>query len=196
MKKWRAHIAPNPDGVSRHVRRLDLEYVRLSDLERFEEHLCALTQVKTLCVLDCDYAFRYASMEWFLPMRSSLTDLVLTGPSATLYSITSLLAVLPLLNRLVIYGFVDPGDADETSPPALSRTQISEGTNRLTLGSGGHPEGALDWTPSSARFVKLTIDMKCVVRHPDLMNQWLASSCATLTDLLTRWRPNSMSRTK
>ena len=70
MEKWRARIVPDPDGVSRHVRKLDLERVRILDLERFEEHLCALTQVKTLCIFDCDHAFRYSSMEWFLLMRS------------------------------------------------------------------------------------------------------------------------------
>jgi len=104
-------------------------------------------------------------------------------------------AVPPLLN-LVICNFVDLEDEDEMNTPAPSRVQFSEGTNRLTFGSGSYPEGAHDWTPSSALLVTLKTDMASVVHHPDLMNQWVASSCATLTDLMVRWGPRGMSRPK
>jgi len=199
LGKWCARIAPDPDGVSRHVRGLVLDDIDLPDFEGLKEHLCALGQLKSLTVKDCDYALQFPSMEWFLPMRSSLVALRLSESSATSHTITSLLAVLPLLNRLEIYDFETPSDADEANPLTLSRAPLFEGAGCLTLCSYirlGYPEGSLDWIPPSAWFAGLEIDMACAVRHPDLVNRWLASSRTTLTNLKIRRGPHGMSQPK
>ena len=199
LKNWRARIAPDPNGVSRHVRKLVLDDINSSDFEDLKEHLCALGRLESLTVKDCSYALQFPSMEWFLPMRSSLVALRLSESSATSHTIASLLAVLPLLNRLEIYDFETPEDTGEANPPTHSPSALFEGAGCLTLCSYfrlGYPEGSLDWIPSSARFVGLEVDMACAVRHPDLVNQWLASSRATLTSLKIRRSPQGMSQPK
>ncbi|KAF9642337.1 hypothetical protein BDM02DRAFT_3273503, partial [Thelephora ganbajun] len=186
--KWRARIAPDPAGVSRHVRKLVLDDLDLSDFEGFEAHMRAFTQVKSLTVMGYEDASLYVTMECF-PMKSSLVELHVYELSATPLTITSLLAALPLLNCVEIYEFWVPDD--ETAPPTTTRIPFFEGANSLMLCSfddQSYPEGSLDWIPPSARFAHLDIDTECTLHHPDLVNQWLASSRETLIDLTIRWK--------
>ncbi|KAF9642835.1 hypothetical protein BDM02DRAFT_3124119 [Thelephora ganbajun] len=159
--KWRTQIAPDPAGVSRHVRKLVLDNFGPENFEGSEDfggHMRAFTQVKSLMVRDCEDVFLYVAMGLFLPMKSSLVELQVCDLSATPLTITPLLAALPLLNCVEIYEF------------------------------WVYPEGSLDWIPPSTRFAHLDIDTECAMHHPDPVNQWLASSRETLTNLAIRWK--------
>jgi len=188
LEKWFSGIQPDPTGVSRHVRKLALEGFDLGDFEDFEDHLLALTQVEYLTVEDCDCIPHHPStVQWFLTIGSSLVDLRINNSPVAPHTITSLLAVLPLLQSLQFHNFEIPDDYEhEEDPPAPPRIPFFEGANYFALRSDqGHiyPEGSLDWIPASACFARLAVDMPCSLDHPDLVNQWLASSCATLTGL-------------
>ncbi|KAF9644919.1 hypothetical protein BDM02DRAFT_829114 [Thelephora ganbajun] len=195
--RWRVRIPFDPTGVSRHVRKLVLGDLDLSDFEGFEAYMRAFIQVESLTVIDCTGVSLYVTMEWFLPMKSSMVELQVGELSATPLTITSLLAALPLLNCVEIYELRQSDN--ETTPPATTRIPFFEGANRLTLCSFDNrscPEGLLDWIPPSARFGHLDIDTECALHHPDLVNQWLASSCETLTNLTIRWGEPCMCRPK
>ncbi|KAF9646740.1 hypothetical protein BDM02DRAFT_3270767 [Thelephora ganbajun] len=117
--KWWTRIAPDPAGVSRHVRKLVLDDLGPSDFEGFEAHMRALTQVESLTVMDCKDVSLYVTMEWFLPMKSSLVELQVCELSATPLTITSLLAALPLLNCVQIYEF---GESDDETTSPISKS--------------------------------------------------------------------------
>ena len=194
LEKWISRISPDPTGVSRHVRKLVLDGFEPEDFEDFEDHLLALTQVKCLTVDDCDCVPHYPpTMEWFSTIGSSLVELQIKDTPVASHTITSLLAVLPLLQSLQIHNFENPDDAHEADPPAPPRIPFFEGANRFALHSDhGHryPGRSLDWIPTSARFGQLEVDMACLLGHTDLVNQWLASSCATLTSLAIKDDPD------
>jgi len=195
LEKWISCVPPDPTGVSRHVRKLVLESLDLDDFEEFEDHLLALTQVECLTVGDCDCIPHHPSTTaWFSAIGSSLVELRINDSPVAPHTITSLLAVLPLLQRLYIYNFEipDDDDEDEADPPVPPRIPFFEGANDFALSSDqchGYPERSLDWIPASARFGRLEIDRACSLDHPDLVNQWLVSSCATLTGLAIRDDP-------
>jgi hypothetical protein len=204
LEEWCACIAPDPAGVSRHVRELvldDLDPSDLEDLEGFEEHIFAFTRVECLTIKSCyDGVILFPSiMEWFLLIGSNLVDLCISNSPATPRTITSLLSALPLLKSMEMHNCNTADDMDETNPRTLSRVPFFEGANHLILRcdwSDSYPKGSLDWIPFSARFGRLEIDMACSIHHPDLVNQWLASSCTTLKNLTIRWDPDGMSRPK
>lgn len=206
LERWCTHIAPDPAGLSRHVRKLVLDYFDYSELEGFENHLRAFTQVECLTVNYCDGVLQLPSvMEWFQLMGSSLVELRIHDSPVTPHTIASLLAALPLLQSVEISNFKNPdkpGEAEDTkktSPPIPSRIPFFEGANRFRLRSDygrEYPKGSLDWIPSSARFAHLEIDMACSLHHPDLVNQWLASSRTTLTKLAIREDRDGTSRSK
>lgn len=188
LEKWRTGIAPDPEGVSRHVRKLVLHGFDPPDLEEFEEHLRAFTRVQCLTVKDCyDVLGLPSIMGWFPLMGSCLVELRIDDSPATPHTIASLLAVLPMLQTVQIYNLEAPEDADETNTPTPFRIPFFEGANHFSLcsdyGDSGYPEGSLDWIPLSAQFGRLEIDMACSLHHTDIVNRWLASSCDTLTKL-------------
>lgn len=195
-EKWGKHIAPDPAGVSRHVRKLVLDGLDPVDLEGFENHMGAFTQVEYLTVVDCDDILQGP----YIIGWSSLIELRIHDSPATSHTVASLLAALPLLQRVEIRNFGSPGgldedeDEDEAGP---SQIPFFESANRFTLRSDyGHsyPEGSFDWIPPSARFSRLELDTACPLQYPDLVNRWLASSRTTLTDLTIRHDPEGVSR--
>lgn len=195
LKKWLTRIPPDPTGVSRHVRKLVLRGFDVVDLEEAGEHLRAFTRVECLTVNYCIGVLHHPSiLEWFSTMRSSLTELRIIESPAVPHIITSLLAALPMLQTLQILNFQNLNDKDDINPPASPRIPFFEGTNRFVLQSSNvrsYPAGSLDWIPTSARFGQLEVDVACFLSHPDLVNQWLASSCTTLTKLAIRGDPYS-----
>jgi len=194
LEKWVSRISPDPTGVSRHVRKLVLAGFDLEDFEDFEDHLLALTQVECLTVDDCACAPCHPfNMEWFSTIGSSLVELQINDSPVAPHTITSLLAVLPLLRNLQIHNLENPDDAYEADPPAPPKIPFFEGANRFALHSDyGHryPERSLDWIPVSARFGQLEVDMACLLGQQDLVNRWLSSSCATLTSLVIKDDPD------
>ena len=199
LEKWRTRIAPNPTGVSRHVRELVLDGFDPPDLECFERHLHALTRVENLTVKDCyDVLGSPSFMEWYPLMGPSLVELRIDDSPATPHTIASLLAALPLLQSLEIRDFEIPEDTDEPNTPIPSQIPFFEGVSHLAFFSGRdnntYPEGSLDWIPFSARFGQLKIDIACAIHRPDLVNQWLTSSRETLTHLTIWGDSTGMSR--
>jgi hypothetical protein len=198
--KWVARIAPDPAGVSRHVRNLVLDSFYPTKLEPLKEHLGAFTRVESLTLIDCgDIIELPFVLEWFQRMGSSLVDLCINNSQAPSRTITSLLAALPLLKTFEIHDFRALDDANEAGIPTPPRIPFFEGANRLALRSDyGHryPEGSLDWIPPSTQFCRLEVDMPFAIMQPDLVNQWLASSCTTLTSFMIRWDPRGMSGPK
>jgi hypothetical protein len=196
-KAWVAHITPDPTGVSRHVRELQLDLLGPSKLEDITEHLNALTRIESLTMRGCGDVSQVPSfMEWLSRMGSNLVRLQITNDSRIAsHSIVSLLAVLPLLKHVemehVDRGLKEPEDADEANPPtAFPQVPFFEGVNSFILRSAdGHyfPDQSLDWIPPTARFWQLELDLACSTHHPELANQWLASSCATLRDFTIGW---------
>ena len=199
VEKWLANIPPDPTGVSRHVRKLVLDDFYPECLEVFEKHLRAFTQVERLAVDDCGGILNHPSItEWFSTMGSSLVELRINDSPVTAYTITSLLAALPLLQSLDLHDF-QLDDAHEANPSTPTRIPFFEGANRFVLRCGhGHryPAGSLHWIPSSARFGQLEVDMACSIDHIYLVNRWLASSSATLTNLTIREDPQGTSPPK
>jgi hypothetical protein len=196
-KSWVAHITPDPAGVSRHVRKLKLDLFEPSELEDITEHLNALTRIESLTMRGCGDVSQVPSiMEWLPCIGSNLVRLRTTNDSRVAsHSIVSLLAVLPLLKHVemehVDRGLKEPEDADEANPPtAFPQVPFFEGVNSFILRSAdGHyfPDRSLDWIPPTARFWQLELDLACSTHHPVLVNQWLASSCATLRDFTIGW---------
>jgi len=195
LKKWLTRIPPDPTGVSRHVRKLVLYVVYPKDLEDYEEHLRAFIRVESLTINCCNGILHHQSvLEWFSTMGSSLTELQIIDSPVAPHTMTSLLAALPLLQILQILPFRNLDDTDDVNPPVPPRIPFFEGTNRFVLDSNGgssYPAGSLDWIPTSALFGQLEVDAACVMAHPDLVNQWLASSCTTLKNLAIRGDPHS-----
>jgi len=199
LEKWRTHIAPDPAGVSRHVRMLVLNRCNTSDLEGFKEHMHAFTRVEYLNIDDCGDLLRFPSItQLFLLMGSCLTRLVVCKTQATARTFAFLLAALPLLQSVDTTDFKVPDDVDETSPPTPSRIPFFEGANRFVLQSNrlpdGYPEGSLDWIPTSARFSQLEVQTAYYLHNPGILNRWLTSSCATLTSLTIRKSEDGTSR--
>jgi len=189
VEKWCACFAPDPNGVSRYVRRLFLQAVELPYLEGSKEHLLAFTRVECLTVDHCSCVFQLPSMEWFPQMESRLAELQLSGSSATPHNVTSLLSALPRLKNLEIYDLV-PMDGDETNLPTISQVLFFQGANCLTLYPnycGSYPSWFLSWVPSSAWLTQLEMDMECALDQLDFINQWLVSSHPTLNDLTMFW---------
>jgi len=154
--------------------------------------MCAFTHVEYMRISDCGDILQFPSItQWFLPMGSRLVRLSVYGAQATPHTIPSLLATLPLLQSLEIIDFETPGDAGGMNLPTPSRIPFFECANHLVLrsnrGPKGYPEGSLNLIPPSARFSRLVIHTAYSMYHPDLLNRWLTSSCATLTDL-TIWK--------
>ena len=189
---WRKRIRPDPTGVSRLVRKLSLEMAYYEDLEKFGEHLRALTRVKCLTFESCMDALHHPSlMEWFLTTGSSLVELRINDSLVSPHTIASLLAQLPLLYRLEIIDFDTPDDANDTKPPDPLRIPFFEGRSCFAWHprhNRNYPESSLEWIPPSARFARLEVDMTSTLGQLDLVDRWLASSCTTLTSLaiLTR----------
>lgn len=190
LEKWVACVPPDPNGVSRHVRKLVLDGFDPLDLEDFGEHLHAFTRVECLTVDNCLGTLHHPFiLEWFLAMGSSLVELRISDSPVTSQTITSLLSALPLLKSLEVFNFENPDDEDDENLSAPSSILFFEGGNRFALRSDpGHryPEGSLDWIPPSARFRQLEVDMTCSLNHPDLVNQWFVASCTMLTSLTIR----------
>jgi len=200
LKKWATRIPADPTGVSRHLRDVALFSLDSEYFDGFEDHLDAFTRIECLTFHECDGVLqRPRIMEWFVAKGSSLVELRISSSPVTPHLITSLLAVLPLLRSLEIHNFTDPGDAHDTNLPTPPRIPFFEGANHFVLRSDhgySYPEGTLDWIPTSARFGRLEVDMACSLDHPDLVNRWLASSRATLTNLTIREDPEGMSPPK
>ena len=195
LDKWCTRIAPDPAGISRHVRKLVLNGLKRSDFTASKKHLLAFTRVESLMIRDCSGISELPP--WLSLMGSCLVELRMRGSQASSHTITSLLATLPLLQDVDIKNFTTQGGADKTKPTTPSRIPFFEGANRLTLRPDmdglRHHEGALDWVPPSARFSQLDIDRWCLMYRPDLVNRWFASSCATLTNLTIGGEPSSAS---
>ena len=189
-KKWLARIPPDPTGVSRHVRKLVLKGFHLENWEDFGEHLCAFTLVEFLTVSYCSHLLHHPSiLEWFLTMGPSLAELRIFGESIPPHVMTPLLAALPLLQNVEIRDCDSTDDmdcADDTNPPTPPRIPFFEGANRFTLSGWNYTADSLSWIPSSARFGHLVVDVIFCRDHPDLVNQWFASSSTTLTYLAIR----------
>ena len=75
LEKRRTRIAPDPAGISRHVRVLFLHSCHSSNLEGFKGHMHAFTGVQHLNIEDCGDLLRFPSITpWFLPMGSCLVS--------------------------------------------------------------------------------------------------------------------------
>jgi len=195
LDKWLA--APNTAGMSRYVRILSLSHL---DPE-IRQHLHAFTRIELLSVYECYNLLHHrTSMEWFPVIGSSLTELRITDTPVTPYTLTSLLATLPLLRTLDIRGFDNPYEVlgmddddeiyDDDDVDDTSTIQFFDGANRFILRAGFYLEDSLDWIPSSARFGQLELDVMFSQGHTaDLVNQWLASSSTTLTYFAINMNP-------
>ena len=109
LEKWLTRIPPDPTGVSRHVRKLVLGCLNPVKLEDVVVHLHAFTRIECLMVNSCSYSLHHPSiLEWFSTIGSSLTELRINNSPVAPCVITSLLAVLPLMQSLQIRNFEDP----------------------------------------------------------------------------------------
>ena len=196
LEKWCTRITPNPAGVSRHVRKLVLEGFDSPDLERFKRHLHVLTQVECLTIENSYYGLRIPPvMERHPLVGPSSVELRVANSPPPPYTIAFLLAALPLLQNVAIRRRGAPKGTDKPNALVPSQIPFFESANHFDFSfDGGYPEGSLDWIPRSARFCQLRIDTACAIHRPDLVNQWLASSRATLTHLTIWENSTGMSR--
>jgi len=188
LERWCRKIAPDPAGVSRHTHQLVLTNLNIRMLDGFEAHIRAFTRVEDLEITGCDSLLSLSVVECFAPMGSSLVELKISESPTTSHIITSLLAVLP---QLKTFTAEDSKVIDDTGGTSvfIQVVPFFEGNNSLVLGSSWEqedPPGPPDWIPPSARFGDLEIDVAYFLHKAMLVNQWLSSSCTTLTSDNTR----------
>ena len=181
LEKWRGKIEPDPAGVSRHTRRLGL--TNIATLETFETHIRAFTRVEEVEITECDFILSPSVVECFAPMGSSLVELLIGQRETTSSIITSLLAALPKLENFTAMEVKVTDDTDGAK--LTSRVPFFEGLggNSGAFYSHEHQIVPPDWIPPSARFSQLEIDLTYFLHKGRLVNQWLSSSCTTLTSL-------------
>jgi len=176
LDKWRAAIEPDPDGVSRHVRRLT--WIRINTLEGLDSHIRAFVCVEALAFEGCNLLLSPSVVESLAPMGSSLVKLTIGYASTTYSIVTSLLAVLPRLRHLQARFLEFPGDRDTIGPPP--KIPFFEDADSLDLLIEEDDDGSLDWIPASARFRDLRIDVASILNKSGRVKQWIASSARTL----------------
>ena len=188
LEKWQRKIEPDPAGVLRHVRVLNLDCI--TSLEGFEAHMHAFTRVKDLRISTCSFMLSPLVAEFFAPMASSLVELSIFDQETTSGAITSLLATLPQLKTFkaeMIKVMDDTDGADLTV-----RVPFFEGGNSALFYphlDQQDPPGPPDWIPPSARFSDLKIDIMYLLHKAGLVNQWLSNSSTNLTSLAIYGNP-------
>jgi len=176
LDKWRAIIGPDPDGASRHVRRLKCAHI--NTLEGFEEHIRGFARVKALAFRGCDLLLSPSVVESFAPMGSNLLKLKIDRGSTTYSIISSLLAALPRLRHLRARFLEFRSDRDVTGPPY--KIPFFEGAGCLDLLIEKDDHESLDWIPPSARFRDLRINVPSILNKSGRVKQWIASSAECL----------------
>jgi len=173
---WRRNVAPDPCGVSRHVR--ELFWWRIKTLEGFDDHIRALTHVEDIMLVECDILRWPSVVESLAPLGSSLLSLTIDHATTTYNIIIPLLAALPHLRHLRAHSLEVLGDRDGTGLP--SRVPFFEDADCLDLLLHENPPESVNWIPPSARFRELHIDVLSILDKSGRVKQWLASSAETL----------------
>jgi len=189
LRRWCRKITPNPAGVSRHTCLLVLN--EIDTLEGFEAHIRAFTRVDDVTIMECNFLLSPSVAESFAPIGPSLTQLWIFKSEATSRTIISLLAGLPRLKSFTALEFKVTDDAGGTD--LIPQIAFFGGNNSVELFS--HEDrrdlpGPPDWIPPSARFGDLKIDTTYFLHKAILVNQWLSSSCTTLTSLTINGYPD------
>ena len=193
LRRWCRRITPNPAGVSRHTRLLVLS--EIDTLEGFEAHIRAFTRVDEMTIMECTFLLSPSVADCFAPMGPSLTQLWICDSEATSRTIISLLAELSRLRSFTALGFKVTDDAGGTN--LIFRIPFFEGNNSVELYSHEDQRdfpGPPDWIPPSARFGDLEIDITYFLHKAIIVNQWLSSSCTTLTSLTINGYPDGKCR--
>ena len=174
IERWRKVIAPDPSGVSRHVRKISWRGV--DTLHDFDELLRAFTRVVHVLVMDCKFFKSSSELAFLAPLGSSLERLEIKWMSGEVEPLANFLAGLPHLRQLCVEKLTF--SRRDTDLPIIP---FFEGANSLDLLlRGGFSPGDTDWIPPTARFYDLRIDTACIKNNHGLVNQWLRSSAGSL----------------
>lgn len=176
LDTWRTTILPDPSGVSRHVRTLCWLYI--DNLEDFEGHIGALTNVTAAEFCGCDIFYSLDDMRILTQLGSSLVDLEIDDAKTTPAAIISFLISLPYLQKFQALNLqIEPSSTPAVSPEGIP---FFKGANNFKLLLRDHSPGCLGWIPSSPRFACFAIGSSCIHHDPDLVNKWITSSRETL----------------
>lgn len=185
LGNWCTNIAPDPCGVSRHVRELYWWYIET--LEGSDDHIRAFTHLEEVAFAGCGI-FRWPSVvESLAPLGSSLVSLKIAQATTTYNIIVPLLAALPHLRHLSAHSLDVLDNRDVTGLP--SRVPFFEDANCLDLSLDEDDPESLDWIPPSARFRELQIDASSILDESGRVQQWIASSARTLRFLSITGHP-------
>jgi len=176
LGEWRTNIAPDPCGVSRHVR--ELSWWCVKTLEGFDDHIRAFTHVENIMLIGCHILLWPSVVRSLAPLGSSLVSLRIDQATTTYDIVIPLLAALPHLRHLCAHSLRVLGDCDVAGLP--SRVPFFEDAGCLGLVLDGDAPGSLDWIPPSARFRELRIDVLSILDNSGRVKQWVASSAGTL----------------
>lgn len=176
LDTWRTKIPPDPSGVSRHVRTLCWLYI--DNLEDFEGHISALTNVTTAEFCGCDILHSLDDVRVLTRLGSSLVELEIDDAKTAPAAMVSFLISLPHLQKFQALNLqIEPSNTPAASPEAIP---FFKGANNFTLLLRDYSPGCLSWIPSSPRFAYLGVGSSCIHHDPDLVNKWITSSCETL----------------
>lgn len=190
MDKWVASIDANNFGVSKHVRTLTLSSIE--SLEGFQNHIRALTGVKTVQVWDCPL-FKSPGQVQILKegLGKNLVNLELVGTETTSEIMVSLLAGLPELCTLHATSLmVDEPNQDAPAPPAerIPFFESGKGHFKVSLGSPAR-SGQFSWVPPTAKLSRVGLAADDVPYNLEFVNRLVSSSGETLTDFILGEEP-------
>ena len=177
LEKWRRVIKPDPLGVSRHVRRLSLPYIKT--LKGFEEHIRAFTRIERVEFESCHIFRSLVNVQPLTLLGSSLVQLKIMKAKTTASVMNSLLAALPHLRRLIAYGLsVKHGSSSIRLPTAIP---FFEGANHFELWWAAPPSPRdWNWIPPTAQFGNLRVAPICILWNAPVVNRWITSSAESL----------------
>lgn len=182
LEKWCRKIPPDPAGVSRHTRKL--VSVEIDTQEGFEAHIRTFTRVKNLQLIGCSFLLSPSVVECFASTSSSVILLDFDDSETTSRIITSLLAELPWLKKLIVGGskIADNGGGTNLS----SRIPFFEGDNRIPILINKTPQDR----PIGSRPRHDLAGWRSVLRIFCTKRRWLSGSCTSLTSLAIYGVPN------
>lgn len=173
LERWQRAIEPDPLGPSQHVRKLSC--LDVNTLEGFGEHIRALTRVEQAVFICCGIFQSLADIQPLTPLGSSLVELNIAKGKTTAAVMTSLLAALPHLRRLLVYDlYVERSEAAPIPIPFF------DGANHFNFWGTRSSPGEYDWIPQTARFGHLSVAPSRILQNTPTINQWLKSSAESL----------------
>lgn len=154
-----------------------LEWHGINSLKDFYEDLCTLTGVKEAKFTNCKI---FSFLQGVAPLRAlgpSLVKLHIEKAETSPIIMENLLADLPKINSLFLHAL-----QIESNPNFVGKVPgpFSNNPGKMKLLSMDSSKGKFGWIPPTSRFTELSIQASCAYLNPELVSDWITSSCDTL----------------